>query len=81
MVLIEFFTMPGCQNCGKVKAVLERVKKDIENIQIKTIDLIEHPEEAQRYGIMGCPALAVDGRVEFVGGVDEGKLRKKLGSP
>lgn len=78
MMLIEFFTMPGCPNCAKVKKVLGEVKKDFENLEIRTIDLIKNPEEAQRYGIMGCPCLAINGKVEFVGGVDEKKLREKL---
>lgn len=79
MIEIEFFTMPGCQNCAKVEKVLEEVKKDFENLEVKTIDLTKNPEEAQRYGIMGCPCLAINGKVEFVGGVNEKKLREKLG--
>lgn len=75
---IEFFTMPGCANCAKVKGILERVKKDIEDLKIETIDLTKSPEMVQKYGIMGCPALVVNGRVEFVGGVKEEELRKLL---
>jgi small redox-active disulfide protein 1 len=78
MALIEFFTMPGCANCAKVKTALERVKKDMPDIEVETIDLTQNPEMAQKYGIMGCPALAINGTVEFVGGVDEAKLRNLL---
>ncbi len=78
MALIEFFTMPGCPNCAKVKAVLERVKEDIPGIEVETIDLTQKPEMAKKYGIMGCPALAINGEVEFVGGVKEAELRKLL---
>jgi len=78
MAVVEFFTMPGCPNCVKVKAVLKRVKKDIPDIEVETIDLTQRPEMAQKYGIMGCPALAIDGKVEFVGGVKEAALRKLL---
>jgi small redox-active disulfide protein 1 len=78
MVLLEFFTMPGCPNCAKVKRVLERVKEEFPSIKIETIDLTKQPDMAQKYGIMGCPALAVNGKVEFVGGVKEKELRKLL---
>lgn len=78
MALVEFFTMPGCPNCAKVKEVLKRVKRDIPSVEVETIDLTREPEMAQKYGIMGCPALAVNGKVEFVGGVNEGELRKLL---
>lgn len=70
--------MPGCGNCAKVKEVLERVKKDIPDMKVETIDLTQRPEMARKYGILGCPAVAVNGKVEFVGGVDEAKLRRLL---
>lgn len=78
MAYLEFFTMPGCPNCAKVKKVLEKIKKDFPDLEVETIDLTVQPEMAQKYNIMGCPALAVNGRVEFIGGVKEEKLRRLL---
>lgn len=78
MVVIEFFTMPGCPNCAKVKKVLAKVQDDYPELDVKTIDLTQQPEMAQKYGIMGCPAIAINGKVEFVGGVKEEELRKLL---
>jgi small redox-active disulfide protein 1 len=78
MAYLEFFTMPGCPNCAKVKEVLKRIKRDFPDLEIETIDLTKRPEMAQKYNLMGCPAVAVNGRVEFVGGVNEEKLRRLL---
>lgn len=78
MAHLEFFTMPGCPNCAKVKKVLEKIKTDYPDLKIDTIDLTVEPEMAQKYNIMGCPALAVNGKIEFVGGVKEEELRRLL---
>jgi len=76
--VIRFFTMPGCGACVAVRSVLDRVVPSYPDVEVEEIDLAERPEEASRYGVMACPALALDSELAFVGGVGERALRSRL---
>lgn len=78
MPVIRFFTMPGCGACVVVRSMLDRVLPNYPGLEVEEIDLAERPEEASRYGVMACPALALDSDLAFVGGVSERALRSRL---
>lgn len=75
MRTVELFSIPGCDACGPVRTALQRLAEDFPQITVQEIDVTEHPEVALRHRLMACPAVAVDGTVHFVGGVDERALR------
>ena len=75
MRTVELFSVPGCGSCGPVRAALRRLAADFPQIAVQEIDVTEHPEVALRHRLMACPAVAVDGTVRFVGGLDERALR------
>lgn len=75
MRTVELFSVPGCDSCGPVRAALHRLAADFPQIAVQEIDVTEHPEVALRHRLMACPAVAVDGTVRFVGGLDERALR------
>ncbi len=76
MIFVEFFTMPGCRNCVSVRALLNEMHSQYEGFSYEEIDLSKHPHEATRYNIMACPAIAINSKLMFLGGVDEKKLRR-----
>lgn len=73
---IQFFTMPGCPACVSVETALERLCAERPELSVERIDLAEQPRAAARYGVMACPAVAVDGKLIAVGNIDLGRLRK-----
>lgn len=75
---VKLLTMPGCEHCAGAKAVLERLRPEFPEMRIEIIDVTEHPEEAQRYGLMSAPGVVIDGKLVLSGGVDEKKLRARL---
>lgn len=75
---IELFSVPGCEACVDVLRVLTAVAADRPDLQVREVDLTEHPEVAARHGLLACPAVAIDGRVAFVGRVDERRVRAAL---
>lgn len=79
MTTVELFSMPGCGACGPVRNTLKRLANDLPALTIREIDVTEHPEVAARHQLMACPAVAIDGTVRFVGGVDETRLRAMVG--
>lgn len=75
---VELFSVPGCDACVDVLRVLTAVAADRPDLEVREVDLTEHPEVAARHGLLACPAVAVDGRVVFVGRVDERRVRETL---
>jgi glutaredoxin len=78
MIKVELLTMPGCAHCAVAKQIIEKIKKDFKDLEVEIIDVTEHPEVAQRYMLMSSPGIAINGKLEFTGGVKEESLRKKL---
>ena len=54
------------------------IKAVFPEMVVEIIDVIETPEAAQKYMLMSAPGVVVNGKLEFVGGVKEEALRKKI---
>jgi glutaredoxin len=78
MTEVEFITMPGCVQCAKAKAVIEKVKPDFSDMRVTYLDATEHPELIEKYKIMSAPGIIIDGDLAFTGGVSEAALRERL---
>ncbi len=81
MNTVELFTMPGCDACGPVRRLLNRVAAGLPDVVVHEVDLAEHPEVAAQHRLLACPAVAINGTVRFVGGVSgagEQALRELL---
>lgn len=72
---LQFFTMPGCPACVSVQAALAQLCAERPELSVERIDLAEQPQAAGRYGVMACPAVALDGELIAVGNVDVSHLR------
>jgi thiol-disulfide isomerase/thioredoxin len=69
---------PGCAGCDALKAVLKKVLADYPLLDWEEIDLIEHPEVAERYRILSVPAVVIDERLEFPTIPKEAALRERI---
>ncbi len=79
MVKIEILTTPGCVHCAEAKRLIDKLKKDLPDLEVETIDVAEQPEVAQKYMLMSAPGIVIDGKLEYMGGVPkEDELRKKI---
>lgn len=75
---VELFSVPGCQACVGVLGALVALQAEREDLVVEQVDLSEHPERGREYGILSCPALAVNGRVEVLGSIGLRRLRRLL---
>ncbi|MDP2690870.1 MAG: thioredoxin [Candidatus Gracilibacteria bacterium] len=70
-VLVDFFAT-WCGPCKSQEPIVEEVSKEMgDTAVVGKIDVDEHPEHAQKFGVMGIPSLKVfrNGEVveEFTG--------------
>lgn len=61
-----------------VQGLLEKARDCFPQVQIREVNLMDHPELALRYGVLSTPALVINGRLEFMGVPKETKLLERL---
>jgi small redox-active disulfide protein 2 len=66
----------GCPNCQKLEA---NTKKALEELKMKAqVEKITEIQDIMSYGVMGTPALVVDGEVKIYGRVADAKEIKEF---
>ena len=55
-VLVDFYAV-WCGPCKMMHPVIEEIAKENPNLKIIKVDVDQHEELAQRYGIMSIPTL------------------------
>jgi len=82
VVLIEILTAPGCVYCETAKVrvanTVQKVRDDLPDLTVKIIDLADHPEIGFKYGVLSTPAIAINGRLEFIGVPKEEDLKVRI---
>jgi small redox-active disulfide protein 2 len=65
--------------CARCKALMQNVEAAVSALQIQAdIEKVEAIEEILKYGVMGTPALIVDGKVKAAGRVPSTEEIQKL---
>lgn len=80
MTTIKIFKTPGCASCTKAIDLIKKVIKDYPKLKVKEINIVEHPDNAVKYGIMTSPTIVINEKVVFMGVPSEKALRKKFES-
>jgi len=84
MVKIEILVSPRCAYCDAVKRhvykIVEELKAQKISVNVKEIDVIKHPEIMLKYEIKSTPALAIDGKLTFIGVPREDDIRRYIES-
>lgn len=61
-----------------VAGLVEQLKSEFPDLRLIQIDITQHPEVAVKYRVMSTPAVAINGKLEFVGTPREDDLRKRI---
>jgi glutaredoxin len=80
IVALTIYTRPGCHLCQEMKAVIERVVRDLRaTAQVEEINIANDPDLEERYG-SEIPVLLVNGRKAAKYRVSEQELTRILRS-
>ncbi len=71
-VHIETIVTPSCPYCPYAALLAnmfayEAYKQGVKNIISDTVEAYENPDIADKYGVMSVPAIAINGKMTFVG--------------
>jgi len=62
---------PNCGPCEVLKKllgeILEELEDRIDRVELREVDVIDNPDFVLKYGILTTPALAINGKLCFVG--------------
>jgi hypothetical protein len=61
-----------------VRRLIENAKCELLELELAEVDITQRPEVAVTYGVMSTPAIAINGRLEFVGVPREDALLARL---
>jgi len=77
---IEVFTAPGCGKCGQAKTRLKRVVEELklDGIAWREVNILEELDYAVDLGVLSTPAIAMNGKLVFVGLPSEKAMLKKV---
>lgn len=50
-----------------VFSVIDKAKAQFPDLEVRELNLAEHPHLGPRYGVTAAPAIVVNGRLEFRG--------------
>jgi glutaredoxin len=76
MIAVTLYSRPGCHLCDDMKAVVQRVAREMP-ITMETVDISSDPELEARYGLE-IPVLLVDGKKAAKYRVSEEELTRIL---
>ena len=78
MIALTLYSRPGCHLCVEMKAVVERVVRELETaVAIDEVDISTDANLETRYGLE-IPVLLIDGRKAAKYRVTEGELARML---
>lgn len=76
---MQILKTPGCASCAQVERSWAELRSDYrQQVQVEVVDLLEHPELAQRHGVIQVPAVVIEGRLRAQGPLDTARLVRIL---
>ncbi len=64
-VLVEVVNSPGCSKCRAALDAIKKFAQGKEGIEIRELDVLEHPARIVELGVMMTPAIAINGKLVF----------------
>ncbi len=78
MIELKILSTPDCPPCEVAMRIAQKLQGEFPDLSIEKVDMLEHPEACEQHRIYSAPGIVINGKLEFVGGVNERRLREKL---
>ncbi len=76
---VQILKTPGCASCSGVERSWQLLQPEYEGrVHLEVIDLLDHPEVAERYRVLRTPAVILNDRLRTQGSLSKERLRVLL---
>ncbi len=77
-IKLEVFKAPICPHCPATIELVKDVASKFDEVEIEIIDIEERPEHASKYKIYAVPAIAINGKLKFIGRPSRSELEREI---
>ena len=78
MIDLKLLVADNCDHCAEAKMAVNEATKDIDSVNVETVNLSNDLPDYLYYKAAATPSVVINGKIEFVGKIDELELRKRL---
>lgn len=78
IILVEMFSVPGCDHCVPAREALRAVVAGLEQVRWRDVDVLAELDYAVELGVLSPPAIAIDGVLVFPAMPEPARLRAEL---
>jgi len=78
--MIEIFTAPNCNRCGKAVSLTEDVINELNNalVSYRKLSVVDEIDYAVELGVRATPAIAINGQLAFTALPNKKDLKQKV---
>jgi alkyl hydroperoxide reductase subunit AhpF len=75
---VDVFVTPTCPYSPIVVRAAHRLAMVNPNVRARMIEIVEYPDVALKYNVLGVPKIVIDGKIVFDGALAEEALAEVL---
>ena len=65
IVTVEYFYAGGCVHCANARGALRETAQNMGSVRWEEVNVADNALRAVDVGVVGTPAIAIDGRIAF----------------
>lgn len=79
LIDVKLLIADRCEHCIEAEKTLDKALQGLEeDISFETVNISKNLPEALHFKAAATPSVVINGKIEFIGQVDESQLRKRI---
>jgi protein-disulfide isomerase len=76
---LKLLVADKCSHCSSAKMAVNSATEGLEDqVSVQTVNLSNNLPEALHFKAAATPSVVINGKIEFMGNIDESQLRRRI---